>query len=153
MTLLFESLFLYWRRLLRYLSQNPFHLFEKERDVRSVHKSMAYGQCDRHVEPSGTGDGLACIHQRIVQGVAYRLLCVGDRREVEFRCGTQQEYIKIPLGGYLFVGSVRIAVFRNGGYYLLGFLIERAEILVVGDAYRIESLSRTAMGEMTSTVS
>ena len=71
---------------------------------------------------------------------------MGIESRDEFRCGTQQEYIKIPLGGYLFVGSVRIAVFRNGGYYLPGFLIERAEILVVGDAYRIESLSRHSDG-------
>lgn len=96
----------------------------------SVCKSMAGGQGDGHIQPPVTSDRFSGIHQRIVQRMAHRLLGISYRSKIEFRCGAEQEYIKIALFGYLFVRSIRVAVGRNGGYDTAGLSIERIEIFL-----------------------
>lgn len=137
MELLWSCLF-YECRLLTDLFEVLFYLLEEKRDMRSVDKRMADGQCNGHDSSSFAHDSLSGIHQRIIQRMSDFLLRIGYRGEIKLRRSTQQDHIEFSFFVDSFVCSVWIAIIRNGSDNVLRFLIESFEIGMIRNAYRIK---------------
>ena len=119
--------------------------------MRSVYKSMAYGESNGHNQSSFAWHYFAGIHQRIVQWMVGSHLRVGERSEIKLRRGAQLDDVKITLLCNHFFGSIRVAVFENMMDDVVCFGIKTLKILVVRDAHGVESLAGDGDGEMMST--
>ena len=99
--------------LLSQLFQYRFYFLKELPYVRSIYKSMAYGESNGYNQSSFAWHYFAGIHQRIVQWMVGSHLRVGERSEIKLRRGAQLDDVKITLLCNHFFGSIRVAVFGN----------------------------------------
>ena len=127
--------------LLSQLFQYRFYFLKELPYVRSIYKSMAYGESNGYNQSSFAWHYFAGIHQRIVQWMVGSHLRVGERSEIKLRRGAQLDDVKITLLCNHFFGSIRVAVFGNMMDDVVCCGIKMLKILVVRDADGVESLA------------
>ena len=127
--------------LLSQFFQYHFYFLKELPYVRSIYKSMAYGESNGHNQSSFAWHYFAGIHQRIVQWMVGSHLRVGERSEIKLRRGAQLDDVKITLLCNHFFGSIRVTLFGDVMDDVICFGIKPLKICMVRDADCVESLA------------